>query len=216
MFGMLDYRAYKLLWLICLPVRLAGKLIIYGIAVASALVVQSFVHEYYLLGKLLIGWIIFEVSAMFFMWVIFKPIEWGISKLFLFIVDVVPSHGKDEEEAKAIAFYGPIYELNKKLDEDIANWTYSDTDAFVALQNWRGRWFFPIKDRMHYLVRELTRLYEQDGKQPKSRDPEVVKSIVDSLPGQRVTWFERAIVSPAIFNSIVAIVIIGVILANRS
>ena len=67
---------------------------------------------------------------------------------------------------------------------------------------------------MHYVVRELTGLYEQDGKQPKNRDPELVKSIVDSFPRQRVTWLERAIVSPYIFNSIVAIVIIGVILAN--
>jgi hypothetical protein len=41
MFGMLDYRAYKLLWLICLPLRLVMRIAAWGSVVIAIMISAS-------------------------------------------------------------------------------------------------------------------------------------------------------------------------------
>jgi hypothetical protein len=215
MFGMLDYRAHKLLWLIFLPISLGQRLIIYGIAAAAALLVQSQFAQYHLLAMIAIAVVGFELTTMFVMWLVFAPINWIIKSVFFWIIDVVPARGTDPEEAKVIVLLGPRYELDKKLNRDIGNWTDADTASWVALQNWRSRWLFPIEDRMRFLVREFRDLHECEGKQPGDFDPSCIMSVANRFPGRKVTWFERTIVSPYGFNSIVAVVIIALILWSQ-
>jgi hypothetical protein len=71
------------------------------------------------------------------------------------LIDVLPAHGADTEEAKAIALTGRVFELSKKLENEIENWTRDDTKELVSTMNWRARLFFPIRDRMENTIVEL-------------------------------------------------------------
>jgi hypothetical protein len=149
MFGMLDYRAYKLFWLINLPIRAAQALIWHGSAAIAALLAHL-QFSYSPLIKGVIAYAGFQLFWIFGFWLLFIPFTYVIKRIFFWVIDVVPAHGADAEEAMAVARLGPAFELNKKFDHDIEHWTEQDTNAFVALMNWRQRWFFPTRDRLNF------------------------------------------------------------------
>jgi len=137
MFGMLDYRAYKLFWLITLPFRIAARLaffVIIGIAIFIG-------HRtgYHVLVQMVIAYVAFEAISWVFSYLWALLIATPIAKAFFWVIDVVPSRGENMEEAKLIANVGPMVWLNKKLMNDIGNWTFDDTQEFAKCLGWRAR-----------------------------------------------------------------------------
>jgi hypothetical protein len=128
-----------------------------------------------------------------------------IDKIFFWTVDVVPSRGEDEEEAKEIARKGPVIWLTKKLMNHIDDWTHEDTDAFVSCMNWRARLLFNERDRFGKRVDVLRQLYDDTGKQPSSL-PEA--EVLKLLKPYKAGWFQIGVVN--YFNDIVAVSIIVV------
>jgi len=61
MFGMLDYRAYKLLWLICQPLRLVIWIAAWG-SVVIAIMISASLH-YSVLVRIVIAYAIWEGAA---------------------------------------------------------------------------------------------------------------------------------------------------------
>ena len=149
MFGMLDYRAHGLLWLLRMPVRLLGW-VVYFAAIAAAIPIARST-QYALLFQVLIGYVAFEVVVGLAS-IVLRILDWIIRRIFLFLVDVVPARGETVEEAKRIALKGDVVWLCKKLDTNVENWTQEDTDKLVSLLNWRIRWFLNGRERIEDLV----------------------------------------------------------------
>src|SRR6266498_2881696 len=111
-FGMLDFRAHKLFWLICLPFRA--------------------------IAKIAMAYLVMEGIALALSLVVWKGLFWAIKSTFFWLVDVVPSHGANIDEAHAIVLTGRAFELNKKFENEIENWTFDDTREMISHMNWRS------------------------------------------------------------------------------
>ena len=93
------------------------------------------------------------------------------------------------------------------MNADIGNWTFDDTDRFVALANWRQRWLFPYRERVIHFVRELQQVHEAKGKQPKDLEKSEITSFVNKFSGKKLSWFEKLVVNPAALTSAVLLAI---------
>jgi hypothetical protein len=211
MFGMLDYRAHKLYWLISLPFRLIARIIFFATILVGIVITQATTFSIPI--KIVIAYASVEAIGL----VVLLTIVWGmtsvLNRIFFFLVDVVvPAHGDNVQEAKAIALTGRYFELNKKFETDIENWTYEDTNEFVSSANWRQRLFFPLKDRLSRLVPELQRIYYETGTQPGDLGGYKIAAIRESLPGGKISWFEKAIANTQTFNALVAFAIVAAVL----
>ena len=139
------------------------------------------------------------------------PLLWGslwlFSRTFFWIVDIVPSKGSDDEEARAVVLYGEHPLLLKKLDSKIEDWTEKDTEKLASYTLWRCRLFFRnnSKERFRARVRFLRQYYEETGARigelaPSKRD-ELLKPYKDP-------WYEYSLQDPIIVNIFVASVFI--------
>jgi hypothetical protein len=79
MFGMLDYRAYKLLWLICLPFRLIIWIAAWG-SIAIAIMIGASL-DYSVLVRIVIAYAIWEGAAIVLL-IVRWIISWFIKKGF--------------------------------------------------------------------------------------------------------------------------------------
>jgi hypothetical protein len=203
MFGMLDYRAYKLFRVLGFPLRVIVKLLSFACIGLAILIAQW--TELGTLPKLLIGYASFEGSGLILGLLWFFLVSWPAEKIFFWVIDVIPARGENEEEARQIALHGRIIWLAKKLNNDIGNWTYKDTDGFVSALNWRAVLLFGAKEKFQKRVAILRRLYEDTGRQPGSFSEQELQKYIGHLnPG----LFEQAIVNAHYFFSIIAGVII--------
>ncbi len=166
MFGMLDYRAHKLLWLLSLPFQIVGKIIFFAVILAAILFAQS--TSYSKPVKIVIAFVCAEAAMLVAVFIWNKFVVGAWYRIFFFLIDVVPAHGADAEEARAIALLGRGYELSKKFGRDIGNWTYADTSELVSRMNWRARLLFPVKQRTENVVQELQRIQKETGQQPQA------------------------------------------------
>jgi hypothetical protein len=134
------------------------------------------------------------------------------NRVFFWLIDVVPAHGTDAEEAHMIALSGRTYELNKKFETDIGNWTYDDTDELLSRLPWRVRLFFPVKPRMRRVVQELQLVHEETGKQPRDIGQREVEKIRNELPNGKISWLEKMIGMQWAFNALVALAVIVIVI----
>jgi hypothetical protein len=209
MFGMLDYRAYKLFWLLTFPFRLAGRAF-YFTFIAIAVWIGIWTGYQPLVVQIIVAYLAFEAMFLVFgiLWLLL--ITWPVDKIFFWIVDVVPARGEDISEAKEIVRRGPAIWLTKKMTNHIDEWTFEDTDAFVSLMNWRARLFFNEREKFEKRIAVLQSVYYDTGQQPSELgENEVAKLLKPYKP----SWFQIAIVSSYGFNAIMgATIIIGAIL----
>ena len=211
MFGMLDYRAHKLYWLMSLPFRLVTRITFFVVIFVSILIAQSM--SYGTLIKIVIAYVAFEAILLVVGTAIYAALGWVLTRFFFFLIDVVPAHGANAEEAKAIVLTGRAFELSKKFENEIENWTYDDTTELVSKVNWRGRLFFPIRERMDGTIRELKLIHEETGQQPRDLGQVGIAKIREGLPNGKVSLLEKAIVNQQFFNSIFAVCIIVIVFA---
>ena len=113
MFGMLDYRAHKLFWLVTFPFRLIARLAFFVIVVIAILIARW--TEYSPLIQIVVAYVTMEAIAMVFVALWALLVSWPIQKIFFWLVDVMPSRGENDEEAKEVVCKGQIIWLSKKL-----------------------------------------------------------------------------------------------------
>jgi hypothetical protein len=208
MFGMLDYRAYKLFWLIGLPFRIAGRLAFF-IIVAIGIFIGHWTG-YHVLVQMVVAYLAFEAIILVFnlLWtvVIVNP----YAKVFFWVIDVVPSRGKNTEEANSIARLGPIVWLMKKFENDIEHWTDEDTDALAKCFNWRARWWFNPEEKIWKRAEIMQEVYQNTGKQPAELGEAEVKKLLKPYEGN---WLQNFIVDQYGWNSIIAgtLIIVGIL-----
>jgi hypothetical protein len=208
MFGMLDYRAYKLLWLICLPLRLAMWIAAWGLVVIAIMFSASL--DYSVLVRIVIAYAIWEGAAILLM-IARRILFWFIKKGFFWLVDIVPAKAESVEEAKAMVVGGPMTWLNKKFLNDFGNWTEDDTEQLASLMNWRAKLIFHSTDRIHKRIRRFQELYRNTGKQPGDLTEQERQKVVADLD---YSWFEKAIIHPVAFDAMVRAIIISIAMVS--
>jgi hypothetical protein len=207
MFGMLDYRAHKLYQLLSLPILLSARLAFFiAIAIGIWIAVQ---YDYGLLVRFGIAYVTMELIAGIFM-LLYYLVMWIYSGIFFWLVDIIPSRGENEEEAREIVKKGRVIWLAKKLSQEIENWTYEDTRSFVSALNWRARLFFDARRRFEERLGRLQKYYHRTGVQPG----ELPQSELAAIAGDQPSWIEKAIVIPHFFNSLIGACLIILVLAN--
>ena len=204
MFGMLDYRAYKLLWLIWLPFRLIFWIAAWG-SIAIAIMISASLN-YSLIVRIVIAYAIWEGVAIVLQ-IVQGIMSWFVTKGFFWLIDVVPAKAENVAEAKEMVVGGPIIWLGKKFLTDIENWTEDDTEQFASLMNWRARLFFHSTERIRERARRFQEMYEATGKQPGDLTEQERQKVVADLDH---SWFEKAIINPIAFGAIVRIIIISI------
>jgi hypothetical protein len=204
MFGMLDYRAYKLFWLLTFPFRLAGRAF-YFIFIAIAVSIGIWTGYQPPLVQMIVAYVAFEGMFLIFglLWLVLITLP--ADKIFFWIVDVVPARGESTEEAKEIVRKGPVIWLANKMNNHIDEWTFEDTDVFVSLMNWRARLFFNQREKFEKQIAVLQSVHYDTGKQPSELGQNEVAKL---LKPYKPSWFQIAIVSSYGFNAIMAATII--------
>jgi hypothetical protein len=202
MFGMLDYRAYKLLWLLRLPWRIVDWIAFFAAVVIAVLIAEW--TQYPLLLKIVVGFVAFEAVG-FLLFIILRIIGWPFQRMFFWMIDVVPARGANAEEARNIALHGKIIWLDKKLASDIENWSPEDTAELVSLLSWRARLFFNARERVEDRIDILRGHLEGTGRQINDMRADEIKALVGHLD---FNWFETAIADRRFFYSIFAFVLV--------
>jgi hypothetical protein len=134
---------------------------------------------------------------------------WPVRKLFFWIVDVIPSRGENEDEAREIVQYGRMAWLLKKFNTSINEWTDKDTDDFVSALNWRARWFFHARERTERRVSIFQEHYEETGEQPGELRRDEIERLVAHLDYK---WFETAVMHGKFFRAIIGFLVITIVL----
>jgi len=196
MFGMLDYRAHKLLWLICLPLRLLFRLTFFANVLASVFIAQS--TSYSLLVKCVIGYVAFEAIGLVLL-VIGHLVYWIVRQMFFWFIDVIPSVGENAAEAREVVIRGKVIRLSKKLTAHIDDWTWDDTQEFVSVFNWRARLLFNLREKVEKRIAILKDYQEETGKQPQDLRGTELQKLVGHLD---LSGFERFISNQMFFNSL--------------
>lgn len=224
MFGMLDYRAHKLFQILWLPCAVAFQLLRFGNITVVIIIAQSTSQS--TLVKIIIAYALFEAISALLLWPIWALVIWVFKRGFFWLVDVIPAHGSNKEEARDIVMRGRVAELERKLKTDFTNWTHEDTDEIVSLGNWRARLFFGgnLRRRLQRRITEYKRMYEtfaaEFGKSGTdeldyAELEEVNKRLVEVdnlVPDGKPSWFETALITQYYFNSIVAISLIALVI----
>lgn len=196
MFGMLDYRAHKLFWLIYLPFRLLIR-ITFFLCVAIGVAIGQWT-EYSLPLKILVGYAVFEGAGLC-MVLVFNEADLLFRRAFLWAIDVVPARGSDPDEAKQIVLRGPIVWLDKKLNTEVENWTPQDTKEYVRNFNWRLRLVSNIEDRFEKHVAIFKQHYLNTGQRSSDMTATEVQALSSHL---ELNWLQKAISYQHSFNAI--------------
>ena len=204
MFGMLDYRAYKLLWLICWPLRFVMFVATWG-AVFVAVMISLSINVAPLF-RIIIAYAIWEGVCIVLL-IIRGIIFWAIKKCFFWLVDIIPSKADTVAEAKDMVIAGPMAWMGKKFSHDIGNWTDDDTEEFAALMNLRARWFFGSNERVRQRVWRFAQHYDETGQQPIEMTEKERTELVADLD---YSWIEKAFVNPIAFGAIVKLSVITI------
>src|SRR5260370_10855260 len=192
---MLDYRAHRLYWLAWLPFRAIFKLSLYG-ALFWAIEI-SLRTSYGTLAKIVIAYFVWELIVLLLVWV-FRFFHGYVKRIIFKAINVIPAIGADAEEAQFVVLYGPRYfYLEKKLRNEIENWTPADTKELASFYNWRSRLLFSVRERMDRTVIELHRLQKETGRQPLDAKLTDATTLIETLHkqlGEKPSWPEKALV----------------------
>jgi hypothetical protein len=207
MFGMLDYRAHKLYRLVTWPFRIISWLILLGSTAIVALYI-GVTLSYAWPVKLIIAYAASELAVTIIYFVLA-----GIGKIlnyaFFWTIDVIPSKGQNEEEARLIVLGGPLVWLMLKMEREIENWTARDTDAFMAALNWRVR-LVNSRDRVEQRITTVREFYDRTGKQVSALNPaEFTKMLV---PLELPRW-AKMFINPIAFYAVVKFIIVSFCIA---
>jgi len=207
MFGMLDYRARKLYLLLAVPFAVLAKPSFYAVVVASIVMAEQTSKSAAI--KIVIAYLAMEAICLLVFQVFWRLLALAVNKVFFFLVDVLPAHGANAEEAKGIVLEGDLFLLNKKLEHEIEHWTEEDTRRYLSVaSNWRARMFFSARERFAHLVEELKRLHEETGKEPGDLELGSFAKIGKTFKGGPLTLLEKMIAHQHYFNSLVGAIII--------
>jgi hypothetical protein len=206
MFGMLDYRAAKLFWLLTLPIRFVAWFMPWLSIALAVLVASERFSDYSWWARIGIALATYFITNLV-IHLILTSIVWCLKQGFMWTIDVVPSKGADPKEAEAVVLGGKFYLTRMKLRHHIEQWTDEDTAYMARQAPWRVRPFFQKQtvERFKERVRVLKENYERTGKQLADLSEEEGKKLIGSY--EDPTW-QRYFRAPDIITLAIALVCI--------
>ena len=187
MFGMLDYRAHKLyLLLFGIPIIVIQLAACFGLPFVNYALGHEFADDR--LWQILIS-----IGLTFVVGIVWAIFIFGfVNKLFEFVfglfVDVIPTDGRNKEQAKAVVHGGEKAIIRLKIANlDAKEWTDEDILSFVKL-DWVASWFFhdEISKRL-----ETVREHFIEHPSLEVNDWTINKAIKDN--GMEMTFFEKTL-----------------------
>ena len=139
MFGMLDYRAHKLYWIVfIIPNIILFAFYIFGLPLINYAIGLELADTRII--QILISLISLFIVEIIWLMIIFRP----ISKLFHFafslFVDVIPHNGRTKEEAQLVVYGGEEAIRLLALNKHPTTWT--DDLKNIPKDDWVQNWFF--------------------------------------------------------------------------
>lgn len=128
LFGMLDYRAHKLYWLLLVPLALAAIALSFLLLFAVFAYARTF--NYPTIVQFGIAVALFEVGSIALQ-IVFAILSWVVRKIFFFIVDVVPAEGRNKKEAEAVLVGGDGVRYILKLKYQPRRFDDDDQEALI-------------------------------------------------------------------------------------
>lgn len=151
MFGMLDYRAHKLYYLIVmLPMNVIVLISFFSAPIISYYISKTFLYEVYLQ-------IIISVISLIIIVTVFSLINYLFGKflerIFYLFIDIIPHDGRTKEEAAAVVTGGAEELLLQELSKHPSEWREGIEDDASKL-DWVARLFYRKKiERRFRLIR---------------------------------------------------------------
>jgi hypothetical protein len=148
MFGMLDYRAHKLLKLFTVPVTLVFALIHNIVLPIAAIAIAAGYATSWKFPQLPIA-----IAALLLLMIPYQIVLWStfafLKAAFNFVIDAVPADGRTKDQAASVVAHGNRAVKLLKLDATRPeNWTDDDIEDLVKL-----RWFY--RDTMRKRLRAV-------------------------------------------------------------
>ncbi|MCB1550980.1 MAG: hypothetical protein KDJ26_03150 [Alphaproteobacteria bacterium] len=197
MFGMLDYRAHKLYWLLALPLRAIYWFLAIFILIASCLWASSVVDNVVL--RLLLSYVAMEIGIVIF-GLFWNHVILRIHKaVFLFFIDIEPFDGRTIEQAREVLEYGKTAIILQKPHSKITD----DDFDFLLKNNWMGRIFFSdkIRRRQYIISQKAKALVLESGEDMNISDYELQSIMKEENLEQ--PWYEVALTNGNIRNMII-------------
>ena len=187
MFGMLDYRAHKLYWLLSRPFWLLGYPLVLALFVAySEIGINLFTHW---AARFAVALAAYELSGIFLL-LIGKGIGWCLDQLFYFFIDIVPSGGRTIDQAKLVVVHGDRAILELK---PFSQWTPEDYRFARKTMGILSGMFFDDKiRRRHAILEEKARQWVE---RPEADGTEIPQHEILSAwaaEGLLPKWYEIA------------------------
>lgn len=210
MFGMLDYRAYRLrLLLFFIPQTLLVFIAIIGLPLANYSIGLAFADTRFF--QILVSLISLFILETLWLLLIFVLIERLYKAVFWFFIDVIPADGRTTEEAQAVAWSG---EKAIRLIE-IGNNPQTWSDQLIRdlpKNDWAQNVFYGDK------VRHRLSLVRSEAIQRDLSDSDwqsIGGSLTETLNkenGLERDWLEKLITEPQFRSSAASYVIFGLLL----
>ena len=140
MFGMLDYRAHKLYWILfIIPNIILSAFAIFGLPLINYTIGLELAENR--IFQILISLVSLFIVEIIWLMIIFGP----ISKLFQFVfslfVDVIPHDGRTKEEAQLVVWNGEEAIRALAINKHPSTWT-DDLINSLPKDDWVVNWFF--------------------------------------------------------------------------
>lgn len=189
MFGMLDYRAHKLFFILFfVPGVLMLLLNLLGLPLISYLAGLS-------LGEQRVTQILIALVAQFIIeflaglvWYFYKQAQ---TFLFQLIVDVIPHDGRTLEEAWAVVRRGDSAILELQLNNHPSTWDDELIYKFVESRDWVTRWYYGSQIRARLTA--IHEKYEHDSPTPDFDPSEADVNNIVKENNLEPGWWERMV-----------------------
>lgn len=153
MFGMLDYRAHKLYWLLTLPINIPLRLLaMIGVPFVDYAIGVHFGSERIWQIAITLA-VIFPVELVWSLFVL--AISKIVNGIFNFLIDVEPTDGRTDEEAQLVVWNGEAAICSLALNNPPAEWTAEQIEC-VSKGDLIGRFY---KGRRLKRMRALREAY---------------------------------------------------------
>jgi len=211
MFGMLDYRAHKLYWLLSLPLGLLNWCATIAIFFASCWLASSLVTN--VIARFALAYIAMQVFCIFFVFFC-KGIVWCFDSLFYFFIDIEPADGRTPEQARAVLKGGETAIL---LLKPFSKWSNADFEDTIRRMGWIARIFFPssIRRRQQVLSKKAKERATEGNPEINDLSDYEIKNLMKT-EGIEQPWYETVLCKGYVRTSVIVhIIFVGIFIVYQ-
>jgi hypothetical protein len=188
MFGMLDYRAHKLYWLLFfIPSKILFLIAIFGLPLINYLIGFQLAETRFF--QILISLISLFVIEMIWLLLIFNVTDKLFQFIFSLLVDVIPHDGRTKEEAQLVVWNGEKAVRALALNKGIDTWT-DELILEMPKNDWVINMFYrdDVIRRLELIREEFNNRSSDDSPFTETEMAQILKD--NSL---KLGWFEKLV-----------------------